>query len=81
MFEGKLVTREREEERQEVKEEKEAQTAGKIRCEFCQGREFSKETDYLFHLSLFHFSKELQEKFPFKVCDLVLPSSPLLPSC
>ena len=64
---------------QEVREEEEAETKteGKIRCEFCRGREFSKEADYLFHLSLFHFRRELLEKFPFKVCVLF---SPFLPS-
>ena len=66
MFEGKTDSQEESQE--------EAKTEGQIRCEFCRGREFSKETDYLFHLSLFHFRKELLEKFPFKVC-VFLPFS------
>ena len=69
MFEGKTGNQERQEDREEVREE-EAKPEGLIKCEFCRGREFSKEEDYLFHLSLFHFRRELLEKFPFKVCVL-----------
>ena len=47
--------------------ERGGQTEEKIRCEFCREREFSKQTDYFFHLSVFHFKDELMEMFPFKV--------------
>ena len=78
MFEGKTGNQERQEDREEVREE-EAKPEGLIKCEFCRGREFSKEEDYLFHLSLFHFRRELLEKFPFKVCDFITSLS--LTSC
>ena len=50
-----------------VDDGKGGQTEERIKCEFCSVREFSKLTDYLFHLSVFHFKDELMEKFPFKV--------------
>ena len=67
LFEGKSETQDSQQDSQEYSQ-KEDKTEEVIRCQFCRGREFSKETDYLFHLSLFHFRKELLDKFPFKVC-------------
>ena len=74
LFEG--LKRESKEDGQANTEEQGPGTETKIKCQFCHGREFSKQNDYFFHLSVFHFHRELLERFPLKVCtsDCVLLS-------